>query len=71
MSESSISNPSLGSWRGVTEKFLRKLISGVSGPMRTFDLWTTYPKVVRKVGLRFPSYDHFHVMQRSGVLKCT
>lgn len=52
--------------RGVTEKFLSKLDTwGIRPYCVIFDLWSTFPKVVRKV---WPDtslqYDHFHVMQR-------
>lgn len=51
--------------RGVTERFLRKLQNWDIHPYCVvFDLWTTFPKVVRKV---WPNtslqYDYFHVMQ--------
>jgi hypothetical protein len=52
--------------RGVTEKFLQKLDQwGIRPYCVIFDLWTTYPKVVRKVWPHvYLQYDHFHVMQR-------
>jgi len=51
--------------RGVTEKFLRKLDHwGLQPYCVIFDLWTTFPKVVRKVWPQaLLQYDHFHVMQ--------
>ena len=50
--------------RGVTERFLRKLDNWNIKPYCViFDLWTTFPKVVRKVWPEaFLQYDHFHVM---------
>ncbi|MGD0918399.1 MAG: transposase [Thermodesulfobacteriota bacterium] len=52
--------------RGVTEKFLRKLENrGIHPYCVIFDLWTTFPKVVRKVWHEASlQYDYFHVMQR-------
>ena len=52
--------------RGVTEKFLRKLDGWSLHPYCViFDLWTTFPKVVRKVWPEASlQYDYFHVMQR-------
>jgi transposase len=52
--------------RGVTEKFLRKLDGwGIQPYCVIFDLWTTFPKVVRKVWPQASlQYDYFHVMQR-------
>ncbi len=52
--------------RGVTEKFLRKLDGwGIHPYCVIFDLWTTFPKVVRKVWPEASlQYDHFHVIQR-------
>jgi transposase len=51
--------------RGVTERFLRKLDDwGIRPYCVIFDLWTTFPKVVRKVWPKASlQYDHFHVMQ--------
>lgn len=51
--------------RGVTEKFLRKLDGwGIKPYCVIFDLWTTFPKVVRKVWPEASlQYDYFHVMQ--------
>ena len=51
--------------RGVTERFLRKLDHWDIKPyVVIFDLWTTFPKVVRKVWPEaFLQYDHFHVIQ--------
>jgi hypothetical protein len=52
--------------RGVAEIFLRKLEDwGIHPYCVIFDLWTTFPKVVRKVWPEASlQYDHFHVMQR-------
>ena len=52
--------------RGVTEKFLRKLDNwGIHPYCVIFDLWTTFPKVVRKVWPEASlQYDYFHIMQR-------
>ncbi|MGB9629844.1 MAG: transposase [Thermodesulfobacteriota bacterium] len=52
--------------RGVTEKFLQKLQNwGIHPYCVIFDLWTTFPKVIRKVWPHASlQYDHFHVMQR-------
>jgi len=52
--------------RGVTEKFLQKLDGwGLHPYCVIFDLWTTFPKVVRKVWPEASlQYDYFHVMQR-------
>jgi len=51
--------------RGVTERFLRKLDQwGIHPYCVIFDLWTTFPKVVRKVWPEvLLQYDHFHVTQ--------
>jgi hypothetical protein len=51
--------------RGVTERFLRKLDRwGIQPYCVIFDLWTTFPKVVRKVWPQvLLQYDHFHVMK--------
>jgi len=51
--------------RGVTERFLRKLNSwGIHPYCVIFDLWTTFPKIVRKVWPQASlQYDYFHVMQ--------
>jgi len=51
--------------RGVTERFLRKLKNwGIQPYCVIFDLWTTFPKVVRKVWPEASlQYDHFHVMK--------
>ncbi len=51
--------------RGVTERFLRKLDDwGLQPYCVIFDLWTTVPKVVRKVWPQaLLQYDHFHVIQ--------
>ena len=51
--------------RGVTERFLRKLDNWDIRPYCViFDLWTTFPKVVRKVWPEASlQYDHFHVMK--------
>jgi hypothetical protein len=52
--------------RGVTERFLRKLDNWDIKPYCViFDLWTTFPKVVRKVWPEASlQYDYFHVIQR-------
>jgi hypothetical protein len=52
--------------RGVTERFLCKLDHwGIKPYVVIFDLWTTFPKVVRKVWPEaLLQYDYFHVMQR-------
>ncbi len=51
--------------RGVTERFLQKLDHwGLQPYCVIFDLWTTFPKVVRKVWPQaLLQYDHFHVIQ--------
>jgi len=51
--------------RGVTEKFLQRLDKWDIKPYCViFDLWTTFPKVVRKVWPEASlQYDYFHVMQ--------
>jgi transposase len=51
--------------RGVTERFLHQLKHWAIQPYCViFDLWTTFPKVVRKVWPEASlQYDHFHVMQ--------
>ena len=51
--------------RGVTEKFLQRIDKWDIKPYCViFDLWTTFPKVVRKVWPEaFLQYDYFHVMQ--------
>lgn len=52
--------------RGVTEKSLRKLQHWEIHPYCViFDLWTTFPKVIRKLWPHASlQSDHFHVMQR-------
>lgn len=51
--------------RGVTERFLRKLDNWNIKPYCViFGLWTTFPKVVRKIWPEASlQYDHFHVMK--------
>lgn len=51
--------------RGVTERFLRKLDGwGIRPYCVVFDLWRTFPKVVRSVWPEaLLQYDYFHVMQ--------
>lgn len=51
--------------RGVTERFLQKLDHwGIQPYCVIFDLWTTFPKVVRKVWPEaLLQYDHFHVIK--------
>jgi len=52
--------------RGVTDRFLHQLDRwGIQPYCVIFDLWTTFPKVVRSIWPEaLLQYDYFHIMQR-------